>query len=60
MGIERRLMRVRDGDVPSPQHLAVRRSKRRSGIRIVRVLNKGVTSGLAAQRTSLVKEVIET
>ena len=25
-------MRVRDSDVPSPQHLAVRRSKRRGGV----------------------------
>ncbi len=32
VGIERRLMCVRDGDVPAPQHLAVRRRKRDRGV----------------------------
>jgi len=52
-------MRVGDGDVPSPQHLPVRSCKRCSSVLIVQVFYEGISAGLAAQRASLMKEVVK-
>jgi hypothetical protein len=52
-------MCVGDGDVPAPQHLPVRSCKRGSSILITRVLYERIAAGLAAQRASLMKEVVE-